>query len=112
VLTHRNRFRVVTHVSERENREPLVQLSLTYLDEPIRCTPDHHFLAVDGQGHVDWVAARDLTNQYYVRMGRTTDTIPLDELDLSDIWMGAHSRTTSNVSTPRPLTSVATELWV
>jgi ribonucleoside-diphosphate reductase alpha chain len=89
VLTHRNRFRVVTHVSERKNREPLVQLSLTYLnDEPIRCTPDHRFLATDDRGHIGWVAARDLTTQHYVRIGRMTETVPLKELDLTDYLDG------------------------
>ncbi|HEX4841727.1 MAG TPA: ribonucleotide reductase N-terminal alpha domain-containing protein, partial [bacterium] len=89
VLTHRNRFRVVTHVTEREHTERLVRLSFTYLhDEPIRCTADHRFLAADGRGHVGWVAARDLSPQHYVRVGRMTETIPLEELDLSDYLEG------------------------
>ncbi len=89
VLTHRNRFKVVTHVSERATQEPLVELSCFYLnDEPIRCTPEHRFLATDERGCVGWVPARALTTSHYIRVGRVAETVPLTALDVTDYLEG------------------------
>src|SRR4030065_477208 len=39
VLTHRDRFRLVTHAVEREVSEALIELSRSYLgDQPLKCT--------------------------------------------------------------------------
>ncbi|MGQ0549593.1 MAG: adenosylcobalamin-dependent ribonucleoside-diphosphate reductase [Armatimonadota bacterium] len=89
VLTHRDRFSLVTHVIETKIEEPLVELSCFYLgDQPIRCTADHRFLALDRDGRVGWTPARELTRDHYIRVGRAAETIPLEELDVSDYLEG------------------------
>jgi len=85
VLTHRDRFRLVTHVTEREYSEPFVELTCAYLgDQPITSTPNHRFYAVDGSGRPGWVRADELTRAHYVKVDRITETIPLTELDALD----------------------------
>ncbi len=84
VLTHRNRFRKVTHVIARDINEPMCELTLWYLnDAPIRCTQDHRFLCFDGE-RVAWLAAKDITTRHYVKVGRIDETLPITELDLAD----------------------------
>ncbi|MCS6937055.1 MAG: adenosylcobalamin-dependent ribonucleoside-diphosphate reductase [Candidatus Bipolaricaulota bacterium] len=86
VLTHRNRFRPVTHTMSREIAEPLRSLKLWYLgDQTIYATKDHRFLAFDGT-KVDWVTAQELTPSHYVRVGRigSSENEAPRELDLAD----------------------------
>lgn len=83
VLTHRDRFKLVTHVTEREVDESLVELSIVYLgDAPIRSTRNHRFFALDASGRMGWTAAEDLTTSHYIRVDRITETIPLEAIDL------------------------------
>ncbi len=83
VLTHRDRFKLVTHVVEREIAEPLVELSFWYLrDQPIRCTANHQFLATDRDGRVSWIPAQELTKTHYVRVGRVAETMQYEALDV------------------------------
>jgi len=89
VLTHRDRFSMVTHVIETRVQEPLVELSCFYLnDQPIHCTADHHFLTLNGEGRVGWMPARELTRDHYIKVGRAAETIPLEELDIADYLEG------------------------
>ncbi|MGH2404187.1 MAG: ribonucleotide reductase N-terminal alpha domain-containing protein, partial [bacterium] len=89
VLTHRDRFSLVTHVIETKVEEPLVELSCFYLgDQPIQCTADHRFLAMDKHGRTEWVPARDLTRAHYIKVGRVTETIPLEAIDVTDYLEG------------------------
>ncbi|HYM91164.1 MAG TPA: ribonucleotide reductase N-terminal alpha domain-containing protein, partial [bacterium] len=84
VLTHRNRFRSVTHTMHREAAEPLRTVRLWYLgDRQIAATKEHRFLAYDGS-RVDWVEAQHLTPSHYVKAGRIDETLPVRELDLSE----------------------------
>lgn len=86
VLTHRNRFRPVTHTMSRQIEEPLRSLKLWYLgDQTIYATKEHRFLAYDGT-RVEWVTAQELTPSHYVRVGRLapTETDAPRELDLAD----------------------------
>ncbi len=86
VLTHRNRFRPVTHTMSRQIEEPLRSLKLWYLgDQTIYTTKEHRFLAYDGT-RVEWVTAQELTPSHYVRVGRLapTETDAPRELDLAD----------------------------
>ncbi len=86
VLTHRNRFRPVTHTLQREIEEPLRAIRLWYLgDQVIYATKDHRFLCFDGT-RADWVAAQDLTPSHYVRVGRlaSQENHAPQELDLAD----------------------------
>jgi ribonucleoside-diphosphate reductase alpha chain len=83
VLTHRNRFRKVTHVIAREIDEPLCELRLWYLnDAPIRCTQDHLFLCLEGE-QVKWVPAAAITPQHYIKLGRIDEDLPVAELDIA-----------------------------
>lgn len=86
VLTHRNRFRPVTHTMSREIEEPLRALRLWYLgDQTIYATKEHRFLAFDG-ATVAWVTAQELTPAHYVRVGRIAphENDAPSELDLAD----------------------------
>ncbi len=84
VLTHRNRFRPVTHTMSREIEEPLRAIRLWYLGgQTIYATKEHRFLACDGT-KVDWVTAQELTGAHYVRVGRIAETDAPAELDLAD----------------------------
>ncbi|MFA0752008.1 MAG: hypothetical protein SLRJCFUN_002411, partial [Candidatus Fervidibacter sp.] len=84
VLTHRNRFRKVTHVIAREVDEPLCELHLWYLnDAPIRCTQDHLFLCLEGE-RVKWVPAAAITPRHYVKVGRIDEELHISELDISE----------------------------
>jgi ribonucleoside-diphosphate reductase alpha chain len=84
VLTHRNRFRKVTHVIAREINEPLCELRLWYLnDAPIRCTQDHLFLCLEGE-QVKWVPAAAITPQHYIKLGRIDEDLPVAELDIAE----------------------------
>src|SRR5262249_17764412 len=57
---------------------------LWYLgDQAISATADHRFLAFDGLS-VNWVEAKNLTSDHYVRVGRIDETIPVWEIDLAD----------------------------
>jgi len=83
VLTHRNRFRQVTHTMQRDVEEPLRTLKLWYLgDQTISATKQHRFLAFDGS-RVDWVEAQHLTPAHYVKTGRIDETVKIPALDLS-----------------------------
>ncbi len=89
VLTHVNRYRLVTHVTEREVNEPLVELSLFYLgDHPIQSTRNHLFLSTTGDGTARWVPAGELTTGHYVRVGRIAETFPVETIDLIDYLDG------------------------
>jgi ribonucleoside-diphosphate reductase alpha chain len=89
VLTHRDRFRLVTHVTEREVSEPLVELSCAYLGgQPIQCTPNHRFFALRRSDRPGWVRADGLTTDHYVKVDRITETIPLTEIDVLDYVEG------------------------
>ncbi len=82
VLTHKDRYRPVTHTMRRDVEEPLRAVSLWYLgDQPIRATGNHPFLAFDGT-RTDWVEAKDLTTAHYVKVGRIGETLPSWDLDL------------------------------
>ena len=84
VLTHRNRFRNVTHTMHRETVEPLRTMRLWYLgDRQITTTKEHRFMAFDGS-RADWVEAQHLTPSHYVKVGRIDETLPVSELDLSE----------------------------
>jgi ribonucleoside-diphosphate reductase alpha chain len=84
VLTHRNRFRRVTHTMSREVEEPLRTLRLWSLgDRGIACTKAHRFLAFDG-ARVGWVEAQHLTPDHYVKLGRVDETPLTVALDLLD----------------------------
>ncbi|HET9000400.1 MAG TPA: adenosylcobalamin-dependent ribonucleoside-diphosphate reductase [bacterium] len=84
VLTHRNRFRKVTHTMNRETAEALRTVRLWYLgDQPVAATKEHRFLAFDGS-RVDWVEAKNLTAAHYIKAGRIDETLPVRELDLAD----------------------------
>jgi ribonucleoside-diphosphate reductase alpha chain len=84
VLTHRNRFRRVVHTMHRQTAEPLRTVKLWYLgDQAISATQDHRFLAFDGSS-VEWVEAKHLTPDHYVKTGRIDETVPVWELDLAD----------------------------
>ncbi len=84
VLTHRNRFRPVTHTMQRDVEESLRTLKFWYLgDQPITSTKDHRFLAFDGT-RVDWVTAQQLTPEHYVKVGRIMETLPSWDLDLTN----------------------------
>ena len=84
VLTHRNRFRQVTHTMSRATEEPLRTVRLWYLsDRPISATKEHRFLAFDGSA-VRWVQAQDLTPAHYVKVGRVDETCSISKLDLLD----------------------------
>jgi len=102
-LTHRNRFKLVTDVLERQVDEPLVELSLWYLgDQPVRCTKDHRFLVRRADGQISWVRAADLTSSDYVRVGRTSETIPFESLDLQDYLEGGALDDNGHVYTATP----------
>ncbi len=104
VLTHLNRYRLVTHVTEREVEEPLVELSIFYLgDQPIRSTGNHLFLATTGDGRTQWVPAAELTTSHYVKVGRIDDTFSVEEIDLLDyLEGGALEDERSRVYTAKP----------
>ena len=103
VLTHRNRFKLVTHVMERETEEPLVELAVFYLgDQSIRCTPNHRFYAYDPSGSTRWVRADELTKGHYVKVDRITETIPLAELDLLEYLDGGGLEEDGSVYTAMP----------
>ncbi|HLJ61883.1 MAG TPA: LAGLIDADG family homing endonuclease [bacterium] len=89
VLTHKNRYRLVTHTMHRDVEDPLRALKLWYLgDQPIRATGNHPFLAFDGT-RVDWVAAQDLTSDHYIKVGRIGETLPSWDLDLTNFVSAA-----------------------
>ena len=84
VLTHKDRFRRVICSISREVEEPLRIVKLWYLgDQPLIATGDHRFLCFDGR-KVDWVMAKDLTPQHYVKVGRIKETLLLPEIDVAD----------------------------
>jgi ribonucleoside-diphosphate reductase alpha chain len=84
VLTHRNRFRLVTHTMSRAVDEPLRSVRLWGLgDQAISATKGHRFLAFDGSS-VRWVEAQDLTPAHYVKVGRVDETRSISSLDLLD----------------------------
>jgi ribonucleoside-diphosphate reductase alpha chain len=84
VLTHRNRFRQVTHTMSRATEEPLRTVRLWYLgDKVLSATKEHRFLAYDGSA-VRWVEAQNLTPAHYVKVGRVDETRPISTLDLLD----------------------------
>jgi ribonucleoside-diphosphate reductase alpha chain len=84
VLTHKNRFRPVTHTMQREVEEPLRTVKFFYLgDQPIKATGNHPFWAFDGS-RVGWVQAKDLTPDHYVKVGRIDETLPSWDLDLAN----------------------------
>ncbi|HEV2284096.1 MAG TPA: adenosylcobalamin-dependent ribonucleoside-diphosphate reductase [bacterium] len=84
VLTHKNRFRPVTHVLYRDVDEPLRMLKFWYLsDQPIRATGSHPFWAYDGT-RVGWVEAKDLTTDHYIKVGRIAETLPSWDLELQN----------------------------
>ncbi len=98
VLTHQGRFRLVTHVIERDIAEPIVELAFWYLnDQPIRCTLNHRFLAADREGRVAWIPAQELTAHHYVRVGRITETVPREAIDVLD-YLDAGAREDENES--------------
>jgi ribonucleoside-diphosphate reductase alpha chain len=85
VLTHRNRFRLVTHTMSRAVEEPLRTVRLWQLgDQAISATKAHRFLAFDGSA-VRWVEAQDLTPDHYVKVGRVDETRSIPNLDLLDL---------------------------
>src|SRR3989304_4667591 len=104
VLTHRDRFGLVTHVMEREVNETLVEFSCAYMgDQPIRCTANHRFLALTKVGRPEWVPALELTRAHYVRVGRIAETVPLEEIDVLDyLEGGALEDDEGQVYTARP----------
>lgn len=85
VLTHKNRFRPVTHTMQRDVDEPLRTLKFCYLgDQPVAATGNHPFYAFDGTS-VRWVEAKDLTASHYVKVGRIDETLPSSwDLDLAN----------------------------
>ncbi|MGQ9601375.1 MAG: adenosylcobalamin-dependent ribonucleoside-diphosphate reductase [Candidatus Bipolaricaulia bacterium] len=84
VLTHKDRFRRVICSISREVEEPLRIVKLWYLgDQPLIATGDHRFLCFDGR-KVDWIMAKDLTPQHYVKVGRIKETLLLPEIDIAD----------------------------
>ena len=84
VLTHKNRFRPVTHTMSREVNEPLRSVRFWYLgDQPVRATGNHPFFAFDGT-RVGWVEAKDLTPSHYVKVGCIGETLPSWDLDLAN----------------------------
>ena len=84
VLTHKNRYRPVTHTMLREVDEPLRSLRFWYLgDKPIKATGNHPFWAFDGT-RVGWVEAKDLTTDHYVKVGCIGETLPSWDLDLAN----------------------------
>lgn len=103
VLTHRDRFGLVTHVIERGITEPLVELSFWYLgDQPIRCTSNHRFLAMEGGGSPAWIRASELGKQHYVKVGRVTETVPLEAIDVMDYLEGGALEEDGQVYTSIP----------
>jgi ribonucleoside-diphosphate reductase alpha chain len=103
VLTHRDRFRLVTHVTEREVNAPLVELACAYLgDQPIQCTPNHRFYALRGSDGPGWVRADELTTDHYVKVDRITETIPLSEIDVLDYLDGGALEEDGAVYTAMP----------
>ncbi|MHB8732115.1 MAG: LAGLIDADG family homing endonuclease [bacterium] len=85
VLTHKNRFRPVTHTMHRDVDEPLRTLKFCYLgDQPVTATGNHPFYAFDGTS-VKWVEAKELTASHYVKVGRIDETLPSSwDLDLAN----------------------------
>jgi ribonucleoside-diphosphate reductase alpha chain len=89
VLTHRDRFRPVTHTMYRDVEEPLRALRFWYLgDQPVKATGDHPFWAFDGE-QVGWVEAKDLTTDHYVKVGTIAETLPSWDLDLANFVSAA-----------------------
>ena len=103
VLTHRDRFRLVTHAVEREVSEALIELSCSYLgDQPIQCTRNHRFYSLRGSERPAWVRADELTTDHYVKVDRITETIPLTEIDVLDYLDGGALEEDGAVYTAMP----------